>query len=137
MLNNLFKVSWKWKNADIIIWYKLTLLVSLYQGNVKKSIKLMKIDENRKYWQRNSSKLLNDLKNFNEVFRKDVTYDNTKIHKKPAFHPLFRRHIFRKTTGGGQVSKFMFKLIGLSVACWFKQSFEPPSHICFIKIFRI
>ena len=59
----------------------------------------------------NLTKLLNDLKNFNEVFRKDVPYDNTKIHKKPAFHPLFRRHIFRKTTGGGrQVSKFMFKL---------------------------
>ena len=27
--------------------------------------------------------------------------DNIKSHKKPRFHPLFRRHIFRKTTGGG------------------------------------
>ena len=45
LLNNLFKVCWRWKNADIIC-YKLTSLVSLQQGNVKKSEKLMKIDEN-------------------------------------------------------------------------------------------
>ena len=23
------------------------------------------------------------------------------LHKKPGFHPLFRRYIFRKTAGGG------------------------------------
>ena len=28
--------------------------------------------------QRNSSYLLNDLKNFNEIFTKDVAYDNIK-----------------------------------------------------------
>ena len=28
------------------------------------------------------------------VFKKDVTYDNIKSHKKPGFHPLFRRYIF-------------------------------------------
>ena len=28
-------------------------------------------------------KLLNDLRNFNETFRKYVTYDNIKSHKKP------------------------------------------------------
>ena len=38
MLNNLFKVCWKWKNADIFC-YKLTSLVSLLQGNVKKNPK--------------------------------------------------------------------------------------------------
>ena len=40
----------------------------------------------------------NDLRNCNEIFRKDVTYDNIKSHKKPGFHPLFRRHIFEKNT---------------------------------------
>ena len=28
----------------------------------------------------------------------DVTYDNMKSHKKPGFHPLFKRYTFRKTT---------------------------------------
>ena len=50
--------------------------------------------------QRNSSFLLSDLRNFNEIFRKDVTYDNIKSHKKPGFHPLFSRYIYRKTTRG-------------------------------------
>ena len=33
----------------------------------------------------------------------DQKYDNIKSHKKPGFHPLFRRYCFRKTTreGGG------------------------------------
>ena len=43
--------------------------------------------------------LLNDLKNFNEIFREDATYDNIKSHKKAGLHPLFRRCSFRKTTG--------------------------------------
>ena len=42
---NIFRVCWKWKNTDIIC-YKLTSLVSLSQGNVKNSKKLIKIDEN-------------------------------------------------------------------------------------------
>ena len=29
-----------------------------------------------------------------------MPYDNIKSHKKPVFHPLFRKYIFRKTTGG-------------------------------------
>ena len=33
-----------------------------------------------------------------KFFRKDVTYDNIKSHKKQGFHPLFRRCIFEKTT---------------------------------------
>ena len=61
----------------------------------------MKIDENSEYRQRNSSYLLNDLRNFNEICRKDVPYDNIKSHKKPGFPPVFRRYIFRKTTGEG------------------------------------
>ena len=36
LLNNLFKVSWKWKSAADIIFYELTSSVSLCQENVKK-----------------------------------------------------------------------------------------------------
>ena len=32
-----------------------------------------------------------------------MTYDNIKSHKKPGFQTLFRRYIFRKTTGRGQI----------------------------------
>ena len=46
---------------------------------------------------------LNDLTIFNKVFRKDVTYDNIKSHKK--LHPLYKRHIFGKPQGGiGQLT---------------------------------
>ena len=41
------------------------------------------------------------MRNFNEIFRKDMTYDNIKSHKKPGFNPLCRRYIFRKAAGGG------------------------------------
>ena len=41
---------------------------------------------------------MNDLRNSNEIFRKSVTYDNIKSHKKLESHPLFRRYIFQKTT---------------------------------------
>ena len=57
----------------------LTSLVSLQKGDVKKSTKLMNIVniDGRK-----PSYLLNDLRNFNEIFRKDVTYDDIQSHKK-------------------------------------------------------
>ena len=64
------------------------MLVSLLQANVvsffvtskyKKIQNINKIDKNSWYWQRNSSYLLNNFKNLNEIFRKDVTY-NTKVH---------------------------------------------------------
>ena len=32
-----------------------------------------------------------------------ATWDDIKSHRKPGFHPLFRRHLFRKTTVGGQI----------------------------------
>ena len=31
------------------------------------------------------------LRNFNEIFRNDVTYDNIKSHKKPGLYPLPRK----------------------------------------------
>ena len=45
----------------------------------------MKIDENSQYWQRKSSYLLNDLRNFNGIFRKGVTYDSIKNQQKGGF----------------------------------------------------
>ena len=35
-----------------------------------------------------------DLRIFNEIFRKDVTYDNIKSHRKTGFHSVFIRYIF-------------------------------------------
>ena len=32
----------------------------------------------------------NEFRKLNEIFRKDVTYDNIKSHKKPGYHLLFR-----------------------------------------------
>ena len=54
----------------------------------------MKIDENRQYSQRKSSKLLDDLSNFNDIFRKDVPYDNIKSHTKPGFHRVKKLRIY-------------------------------------------
>ena len=66
----------------------LTSLVSLQQGNVKKSKKLLKILAN--FAEQN-------LHIFWQIFRKDVTYDSIKIHKKSGFHPFSERLIFGKT----------------------------------------
>ena len=41
-----------------------------------------------------------DLKNFNKMFREDVTYDNVKKYKKLGLYPLSRRYILGKTTRG-------------------------------------
>ena len=89
----------KRKKCYNIIYYKLTTLVSLY----KEMPKIQKIDENSCYWQRKSSYLLNNLRNFNAIFRKGTTYGNIKSHKKTGFHPLLRRYIFGKTTIGAQL----------------------------------
>ena len=37
--------------------------------------------------------------NFNEIFRKNVTCDNTKSDNKLGLHPLAKKDNFRKTTG--------------------------------------
>ena len=39
---------------------------------------------------------LKDLRNFKEIFRKDIAYNDIKSHKKPGFLLLFRRYIFGK-----------------------------------------
>ena len=49
---------------------------------------------------RKSSYLLNDLSNFDEIFRKNATFDNNKSRKKAGFPPRSRKHIFEKNKGG-------------------------------------
>ena len=66
------------------------------QGNVKESKNVTKISENSYYWQRKSLYLLNNLSNFNAIFRIGVTYDNINSHTDPGFHPLFGRYIYGK-----------------------------------------
>ena len=39
---------------------------------------------------------MNDLRNFNEIFRKDVADDKIKSHKKAGFHPLCRNTLLEK-----------------------------------------
>ena len=74
----------KVKKADIIF-YMLTSLVSLKQGNVDKSERSIKIVN---VLRTKFSYLLNDMRNFNEVFRNDVNYDNFKSQKGSASPPI-------------------------------------------------
>ena len=41
------------------------------------------------------------MRNFNENFGKDVTFDNIKSHKKTGFHPLLEDTSFEKPQKGG------------------------------------
>ena len=45
---------------------------------------------------RENLQVLRDLRNFKEIFRKDIAYNDIKSHKKPGFLLLFRRYIFGK-----------------------------------------
>ena len=102
------------KNADILC-NMLTSLVSLQQGNVKKSEKLIKIVNivEKKYWY-----LLTNLRNFNETVRKDVTYDNIKSHKKTGCYRISEEHIFGKTKreGGKLTSPSLFR-VNINLKC--------------------
>ena len=42
---------------------------------------------------------MNELRNFNEIFRKDVTYDNIKSHEKPGVHPFSEKHFWKDYRG--------------------------------------
>ena len=44
-----------------------------------------------------------DLTKFNEIFRKDVAYDNIKNHKQTWSQPLYRKHIFAKSQKAREV----------------------------------
>ena len=79
----------------------LTSLVFLRQANVKKSEKLAKkLTLIKKFF--TSSERYDE--NFNEVFRKNLTYDNIKSQQKSGLQPLSRKHNFRENTGGGGVT---------------------------------
>ena len=77
----------------------LMSLVSLEQGNVKKSKKLIKI-VNIDAECRKCSYLLTELRTFNEIFRKDVPYDNIKSRQKPEFHLFSEKHVSGNTIAG-------------------------------------
>ena len=53
-----------------------------------------------------------------------MPYDNIKSHKKPGFHPFFRRYTFRKTTGegeGGQIDPLP-SVLGLIVILFLNEN---------------
>ena len=62
----------------------------------------MKMDEKTYYLQRNSSYLLKDYWNFNEISRKEVTYDNIKSHKKPSLKKIHFWKNHRGSNGSAQ-----------------------------------
>ena len=60
----------------------------------KKLMKLVIMDREK------SSYLLNDLRNFNKIFRKNVAYDNIKNQRKSRVHSFFRRDAFLEKQQG-------------------------------------
>ena len=63
--------------------------------NQKKLMKLVNIDKENLH-------LLNDLRNFNEFFRKNVIYDNIKSHKKKqGFTLSLENTVMEKPQRGG------------------------------------
>ena len=97
LLNNLVRGGWHQLKKKC--WHHL-----LYAGVINFFVKKWGLEKEKKKVLRNSFEELNDLSNVNKIFRKYMTYDNIKCYKKLGFHSLSRRHIFRKTTGGGQVA---------------------------------
>ena len=101
-------------------WHHLlyvTSLVSLQQENVKKSEKL----KNQFILKNNiviSSYLLNEWRNFNQTFGKDVTYDYIKSRKNSRFQHFSEKHIFEKTTRGPNWAPNIFKVILLHASIW-------------------
>ena len=72
----------------------------------KKCQKMWKNDENCQYWRRKPLYHLNDMSNFNEMFRKDVTWDNIKNSQKTR--AFYRRCIYGKTTEGIKLTLVKF-----------------------------
>ena len=111
MLNNLLKVGWKWKNADIIC-YILTSVVSLWKENVKNCKKNMKIEgENfQLFW---------TTWRFSVKFLEKVwLIILIKVTKKAGLHPLSRKCIFGRTTG--------------DISNWFPSYFSVNQHLCIL-----
>ena len=70
----------------------LLSLAFLQQVIVKQSKKMAKIANI------DNDNLLNDLLNFNEIFRENVTSDNIKSHQKSGLQTISGKHNFGKTT---------------------------------------
>ena len=52
---------------------------------------------------RENLQVLRDLRNFKEIFRKDIAYNYIKSHKKPGFLLLFRRYFWKTRSARGQI----------------------------------
>ena len=82
---NLFEVSWRLKKCLCHLLH--SEVISFFV--TRECQKIRKINQNKWCnWRGKSSYLLNDLRNFKEIFRKDVTRDNIKSHRKPELQPL-------------------------------------------------
>ena len=106
MWSNQLKEGWRLKkdwrhmlDADVISFFV-----------TRKCQKIQKIDENSLFWRRKSSYLLNNLRHWNEFFRKYVTDENIKNRKKAGLHSLSEIYIFGKITGAQINAHCLFKL---------------------------
>ena len=82
---NLFEVAWRLKKCLCHLLH--SEVISFFV--TRECQKIRKINQNKWCnWRGKSSYLLNDLRNFKEIFRKDVTRDNIKSHRKPELQPL-------------------------------------------------
>ena len=72
--------------------------------------KWQKNDENSWYWRRKSSYLLSDLRNFNEIFRKGPSYDNSKSHNKAGLQSVSRKYVFGKTKEEFKLTLSLFRV---------------------------
>ena len=50
--------------------------------------------------------LLNELRNFNKIFKKDVTYDNIKSHKKAQGFAIYLKKTFLEKPKEGKIEAF-------------------------------
>ena len=94
----------------------LTSFVSLQQGQVKKP---RKISENCKYWRRKSSYLLNNMRNFYEMFKKDVAYENIDVTKNQAL-TLSLENTFLGKPNWSNWGPFFLGLRTLPTDCFWK-----------------
>ena len=78
------------------------------------------------------------MRNLYESFRKDVTYDNIKSHKKAGLHSFSRKHIFEKTTGGGLPQALLGLQLQVYKSPWLGKIFRFSVQItekCICKTF--
>ena len=66
------------------------------------------------------------MKNFNEIFRKDVPYDNIKSHKNPGFSACLKKIHFSKNPRGAQIDPAVLGLRGWDgyFECHFKKNMK-------------